>query len=372
MYTPLVSVRIFEDTLRNNLRAFQKALPDLSIAPVLKSNAYGHGLVEVARVFDRDEVVPFFVIDTYAEALILRTEGIKTPLLIIGYTLPENIAHCRLRDVVFTIASIEALEYAARLYTPFICHLKVDTGMHRQGILPNELPRAFELLKISPHIRVEGIMTHLADADGADSLFTKEQIEKWNSVVRTARESLPYLRYVHCSATAGVRYADMIDANVLRLGIGLYGCADAPLSVSPALELVSRVSAVRTVKAGECIGYNATYTAPRAMRVATVPVGYAEGIDRRLSNIGTMLVRGAVCPIVGRVSMNMTTLDVTDAIQPVVTGDEVIAISANRNDKNSCEQSARQCATIPYDILVHIPATLRRTVIRGGNSFGNT
>lgn len=372
MYTPLVSVRIFEDALRNNYTAFQKALPNLSIAPVLKSNAYGHGLIEVARIFDKDEAVPFFVIDTYAEAFILRTEGITMPLLIIGYTLPENIAHCRLRDVAFTIASVEALERAAGLNTPFVCHLKVDTGMHRQGIIPDEFSRACELLKISPHIRVEGIMTHMADADGADSLFTKKQIEKWNNLVRTARESLPHLQYIHCSATAGVRYADMIDANVLRLGIGLYGCAEGSFSVSPALELVSLVSAVRTVKAGESIGYNTTYTAPRDMRIATVPVGYAEGIDRRLSNIGTMLVCGTSCLIVGRVSMNMTTLDVTDATRPVVAGDEVIAISANRNDKNSCENSARQCATIPYDILVHIPATLRRTVIRVGNSSGNT
>lgn len=361
-YTPLVSVRVYEHALRNNLAAFQKAFPELAFAPVLKSNAYGHGLTQIARIFDND-ALPFFVVDTYAEALILRNEGIKTPILIVGYSLPENIAQCRLRDVAFTIASIEALERVVEMNAPVVCHLKIDTGMHRQGILPEELHTALALAKKAPHIRIEGVMTHLADADGIDHSFTKNQIAQWNDAAAIAKQAFPSLRYTHCSATSGTRYADMIDENVARLGIGLYGCAHASFSVMPALLLASIVSAVRIVRKGEKVGYNATYTAPRDMRVATVPVGYAEGINRRLSNVGAMLIHNTPCPIVGRVSMNMTTIDVSDVAKTIAVSDEVIAISKNKEDPNSCENIARLCNTIPYEILAHIPSLLRRNIV---------
>lgn len=362
-YIPLVAVRVHTHALRENLRAFQKAFPSLAFAPVLKSNAYGHGLAAVARLFDRD-ALPFFAVDSYAEALILRNEGIRTPLLIIGYTLPENMRARRLRNVAFTIASIETLRSIAGRIEHLECHLKIDTGMHRQGITPDEIPDALVLLRAAPHIRITGVMTHLADADGDDDVLTKKQINAWNAAVRLFKENIPTLHSIHCSATAGSRYADCIDANVLRLGIGLYGCmSDIPIAVAPALELVSLVSAIRTVDPGERIGYNGTYTVQKRMRVATVPMGYAEGIDRRLSDIGTFFVHQTPCPIVGRVSMNMTTIDVTDIEQTVRVGDEVIAISAERGSANSCESIARQCGTIPYEILVHIPSTLRRNYI---------
>lgn len=358
-YTPLISVRVCKDSLRKNREAFQSAFPHLGIAPVLKSNAYGHGLVGVACILD-NEGVPFFCVDTYAEALILRNEGIRTPILILGYSLPDNIRRCSLPNVAFAIASIDALRNAIAVKRSCACHLKIDTGMHRQGILPEEIPLALALLKSAPFIRLEGIMTHLADADGKDSTCTNQQIRCWNECVIQMRNEIPSVTHIHCSATAGSRYTERIDANVLRLGIGLYGCTEtASVPVQPALELVSRLSAVRSIKTGEHIGYNCTYTAPRALRVATVPIGYAEGVDRRLSNRGSMIVRSALCPIVGRVSMNMTTIDVTD-VPEVCAGDEVIAISKNRKDQNSCESIARLCDTIPYEILVHIPSTLRR------------
>lgn len=357
-YTPLISVRVYKDSLRENLEAFQNAHPQLGIAPVLKSNAYGHGLVGIAHILD-NEGAPFFCVDTYAEALILHNEGIRTPILILGYSIPDNMRRCSLPNVAFTISSIDALRSAIALKSSCVCHLKIDTGMHRQGILPEEIPQALALLKGASFIRLEGVMTHLADADGEDPACTLQQIRCWNECVMQIKNEIPFVQYAHCSATEGSRYAEKIDANTLRLGIGLYGCTKtAPVSVQPALELVSLVSEVRNIKVGESIGYNSTYTAPHDIRVATVPVGYAEGVDRRLSNKGAMIVRGAVCPIVGRVSMNMTTIDVTDVVA-VRAGDKVIAISKNREDQNSCESIARLCDTIPHEILVHIPPTLR-------------
>ncbi len=362
-YTPLISVSVSESALKKNYAAFCSAYPSVQCAPVLKSNAYGHGLVEVARVCD-NLGAPFFVVDSYVEALMIRNENIHTPILIIGYTLPENIRLSRLNNVAFTIGNIPDLEKLAHTGgRALTVHLKIDTGMHRQGILPDEVPRALEILHSSPTLHLMGIGTHMADADGS-GVTALAQINGWNSIVEQVRTVFPDIRYIHCAATEGTKFSENIHSNVVRLGMGLYGCTrTSGVAVTPALEMKSIVTSVRTVKMGESIGYNYTYTAPRDMRVATVPVGYAEGVDRRLSNNGALTMYGVACPIVGRVSMNITSLDVTDCGRPVEIGDEVIVISKDPDAVNSCESMARICGTIAYEILVHIPVTLRRTVV---------
>jgi len=362
-YEPLITVSIFADILKKNYEAFQYAYPAVSFAPVLKSNAYGHGMVEVARVFD-EMGAPFFVVDSYVEALILRNEKIKTPILIIGYTLPENILLNRLRNIAFTVGNIDDLLVLANTAEhPTAIHLKIDSGMHRQGMAPEDVSKALEVFKRSKTLRLEGIGTHLADADGENTAATTAQIAQWNAIVHDVCSAFPECRYVHCAATEGSKFSSTITANIARLGIGLYGCTTTSgVSIAPALEMKTIITSVRRVRKGESIGYNYTYTAPRDMRVATVPVGYAEGVDRRLSNKGFLGIRNSPCPIVGRVSMNITSIDVTDFDPPLALREEVVVISKERASKNSCESMARQCDTIPYEILVHIPSTLRRNV----------
>ena len=150
----------------------------------------------------------------------------------------------------------------------------------------------------------------------------------------------------------------------MRLGIGLYGMnvGIERLDLRPALEMRTRITSIHTLHAGESVGYNATFKAPQDMRVATIPVGYAEGVDRRLSSKGSILVRGTSCPIIGRVSMNITSLDISN-VADVHVGDEVTVISPNAADPNGVEAIADLCGTIPYEILVHIPAHLRRVII---------
>ncbi|MDP2630233.1 MAG: alanine racemase, partial [Candidatus Uhrbacteria bacterium] len=326
---------------------------------------YGHGLVEVARVCD-GLGAPFFVVDSYVEALILRNEQIRSPILIIGYTLPENIRQCHLENVAFTVGNIGDLEkIVSGAERPTRIHLKVDSGMHRQGIMPCDVPRALDILKQSHAVRLEGIGTHLADADGTTPDKTHAQIVGWNAIVQQVRAAFPDIQYVHCANTEGAKFSKEIEANVVRPGMGLYGCTrTSGASIEPALEMATIVTSVRTVKKGESIGYNCTFTAPHDMRIATIPVGYAEGVDRRLSNTGACTIRNELCPIVGRVSMNITSLDVTQCSREVAIGDEVVVISRDSRAVNSCESMARMCGTIPYDILVHIPSTLRRTIKR--------
>ena len=363
-YAPLIEIRVTKDAILHNLKVFREQKKGVAVAPVLKSNAYGHGLVEVARILDGEDL-PFFCVDSYFEALILRNEDIRTPILIIGYTPVGTILGSRLPDVAFGIIGVQDLRSLAALArSPTAIHLKVDTGMHRHGIAPSEIEDAYALIRANKRIVLEGIYSHLADADTPNSAHAAAQIAAWNTTASRVRGQMPSVRFFHLAATTGSFYAQKIDANVMRLGIGLYGMnvGIEKLDLHPALEMRTRITSIHTLHAGESVGYNATFKAPQDMRVATIPVGYAEGVDRRLSSKGSILVRGTSCPIIGRVSMNITSLDISN-VADVHVGDEVTVISPNAADPNGVEAIADLCGTIPYEILVHIPAHLRRVII---------
>ncbi len=366
-YTPLVEVRIFRDRILHNFLEFQKILPSgTRIAPVLKSNAYGHGLVQVAECL-KDVDIPFFAVDSYYEALVLRNEGVKTPLAVIGYTVKENIFQNKLKDISFTVISKEELiDITDTISSPCRIHLKIDTGMHRQGIRLEDCGEVISLIQKNRNIILEGICTHFADADNEDIEYTQTQIHVWNIVVKAFRHAFPFIQFLHVAATCGSFFSKLIDANVMRLGIGLYGIAPCAtlqnLKLLPVLEMRSMISSVKKIERGDMIGYNGTYTANTVMRIATVPVGYFEGVDRRLSNKGYVKIGDTCCPIIGRVSMNIITVDVS-AVTEIKIGESVVVISSDAEDKNSVKQIADICDTIPYEILVHIPAPVRRIIV---------
>lgn len=365
-YEPLVGIFIHRARILHNFAQFQEANPEVALAPVLKANAYGHGLVEVARILEGQRI-PFLCVDSYFEALILRNEGVRTPLLIIGYTPLENIVHSKLRNVAFGMTSLEELWRLSRGFTGkrVTIHLKIDTGMHRQGVLPSEALEALDAIGHNPRIALEGAYSHLADADTEHSALTKTQIEGWNAAARMIREREAGVRYFHLGNTAGSYHSPKIDANVIRLGIGLYGMntsLNRKLDLKPALEMRTRLTSVRAVRPGESVGYNATYTAKETITAGTIPVGYAEGIDRRLSNKGAATIQGVSCPFVGRVNMNVTSLDISRVPNPKID-DEVLVVSADRDAPNSIERMAHLCDTIPYELLIRFPAQIRRRVV---------
>jgi len=364
-YTRLVEVVVHRASLLHNLRQYQQIHPACRVAPVLKSNAYGHGLVEVARVFDRPET-PFLVVDGYYEALILRNEGIRTGILVIGYTATENIVACTLKGVAFTLLDLEQLrELSETLTVSRRFHLKLDTGMHRQGLLLAEQEAAFEAVRRNKNLVLEGLCSHLADADGPDAAFTEQQIARWNQAVAAAREMFPGLKYLHLANTAGSAFAGRIEANVMRVGIGLYGINPSrhlTLDLKPALEVRSRVAAVKRIRQGDKVGYNVTYEAERDLTLAIIPTGYNSCVDRRLSNKGFFQINNVVCPIIGRVSMNITTVD-AEAVHGVKKGDPVTVVSAHSEDPNSVEHIAALCGTIPYVVLVNLSPLLRRRMV---------
>jgi len=363
-YQPLIEVLIYKKNLLHNLRAFQKNYPRQKIAPVLKSNAYGHGLVPVAKILDRKNIA-FFAVDSLFEARILRGEGIKSPILIIGYTRASDIAKNNLKNVSFAITIYEQLEeLAGNLKTPQKLHLKIDTGMHRQGIQPPNFAKAIAKIKKNKNIVMEGLCSHLASADSYDKKYAMQQIKEWNKAVKIFQNNFPKIKYFHLAATAGSFYSTKIPANVIRLGLGLYGLDSSPFrnsNLKPALETKTIISGIKSINRGEYIGYGLTYRAKKDIKIAVIPAGYYEGTDRRLSNKGFYKIRGKFCPLVGRISMNISLADVSH-IQNVKAGDEVSLISANPNDKNCISEMANLCGTIPYEILVHVPQHLRRIV----------
>lgn len=367
-YTPLVEVGISKANLLSNFHSYQTSYPEMQFAPVLKSNAYGHDIGLVARLLDREKIA-FFMVDSYYEARRLRRAGVRSRILVMGYVRPEDIAKSRLPNVDFGITDLTQLQTLAKVVRiPTRIHLKLDTGMHRQGIPFDLISHAEDAIKGQPLLSLVGICSHFADADNEDETFTRGQVEVWQAAAKELLLTFPSIEYRHVAATKGVRFGADTGTNVARIGIGLYGFDTSPAGtpLQPVLEVRSLIASIRDVKEGESVGYNATFTATYPMKIATVPVGYYEGIDRRLSNKGAMLVKGIVCPIMGRVSMNMCSIDVSN-VPEVAPGDEVVAVSRNPKDPNSVSAITRAVSNSEYKeteyvILVHFAPHLERIV----------
>ncbi len=383
-YEPLIAVSISRERLLHNLQEFRKLIPHGYVAPVLKSNAYGHGLFEVADILRHDKRIPFIAVDSYFEAVALRARGIKTPLLIIGYTRPRTIMESSIKRTSFTITNIDTLRAIKNIASVVHVHIKIDTGMHRQGILMDEVRYAIELLEKNPCIRLEGICTHFSDADNADESFTEAQVVHWNDVVAEFKTAFPNIWYIHAAATDGSRFSDDIRGNVIRLGIGLYGLSENPvlnkkLDLRPVLKMTTIITGLKTLLPGETVGYGNTFKADREMCIATIPVGYYEGLDRRLSNKGAVQViiqnhakldasggSEVICPIIGRVSMNITTIDASTVpgVCGLKLGMSVTVVSDSKDDPNSILAHAKNCGTIAYEIAVKIPQQLKRVIVK--------
>ena len=374
-YEPLITVEISKSRLLHNLNEFRKIAPCGNIAPVLKSNAYGHGLLEIAEILENNSKcnpqnkIPFFVVDSYFEAVALRSHGIRTPLLIIGYTRKETILSSKLQNISYTISSLEQLKQIESTNKHISIHLKIDTGMHRQGILEEEIEQVSEILFNNPAIILHGICSHLCDSDNLDTSFTEGQIHIWNRITKFFKNEFSSLKYLHLSATEGHKFTDDIDANVSRLGLGLYGLADGnvfspKLDLKPIMELKTIITSIKKIKHDDTVGYGNTFKTDHDMTIATIPVGYYEGLDRRLSNNGCVDVgdEHIICPIIGRVSMNITSIDISK-VDNVKIGTPVTVISNNSSHENSIRAIALRITTIPYEVVVNIPESLKRVVI---------
>lgn len=369
-YKPLITINIDKNRLISNIKAFMSLTGGRSVAPVLKSNAYGHGLIEVAKIIEDKMIgdidfaskIPFFVIDSYFEAVALRAKGIKTPLLIIGFTYNDNIINSNLKNVSFVITSLDSLIQLKEVDHPIYIHLKIDTGMNRQGLKFKDLEKAIYILKSNTNIKLQGVCSHFADAENPDQKFTLRQIENWDQTLKVINENFNP-KYIHISNTAGHNFAQKINANVFRLGLGMYGVAEQKnIYTKPVLEMKTIVASVKNIDKGESVGYNCTFTATKPMKIATIPTGYYEALPRKLSNIGFVKINNHFAPIIGKISMNISTIDITD-IPNVNIGTEVTVISNESTDKNSITNIAKLTDSITYETLIYLPQHLKRIVV---------
>lgn len=369
------SVRIRLDAIAQNARALRDLVAPARAAFVVKGNAYGHGIAEVARV-----VEPFahrLCVYSIEEAAVLRDAGITRTIFVMGPVQSANLdeAHARGLEIALwdTGSYLRAVIDSARKHSARLrVHVKVNTGTTRLGLEPHDVPDAMEDYLRLPEIELAGIFSHLAAAEELDSPFTLGQLETFNRALRPVEEMLGNagarpLRHIAASAAAMLWPQTRLD--MVRIGIALYGLWPSPqtrvamnganFSLQPALSLHSFLAAARSVEAGTPVGYGGSYHAPKRTRIGVVPLGYADGIPRLLSNRGAFLVGGARCPIVGRVCMNMTMVDLA-AAPGAKPGDDVTLIGRQGEAEVTADDWGSWAETINYEIVTRLPAELRR------------
>jgi alanine racemase len=335
--------------------------PSTAVLGVVKSDAYGHGMLPVARELE-NLGVEYLGVSTCREAVILRQGGVTSPILLLLGIEEDEIPHVikySLTPAIFRPDLAMAFSAAALAAdTSIPVHLKFDTGMGRLGVPYGETDAFLQLIKSLEGIRVEGLLSHFASADEDDKSFSNKQLERFRRILSQAQAIGLNPLYVHIANSAGV--IDLPDSylQLVRPGLMLYGAPPSqelhhPIPLRPVMTVKTRVLQLKKVPAGSPIGYGCTYTTSRPSLIATLPVGYDDGYNRLLSNRGEVLVRNRRAPVVGRISMCLTTVDVTD-IPEVQPDDEVVLLGTQGQEQITADDIAAQISTINYEILCNL------------------
>ena len=359
----------------HNARVLARKAGDDEVMAVVKANAYGHGAVPVARAL-AESGVRRFAVATLAEAVELREAGVDGRLLVFAAPLDGELGAYERYRLEATVSSPEVARAVAER-GGLAVHVKVDTGMHRLGVAPEDAAAAVHRLQAAPGVTVEALWTHLATADGDDAGFALEQVRRFDGVLADLGDAAPPLVHVR-NGPSVVRLPPLTSGRraLVRLGGVLYGLASDPAmlpdmgALRPALRLVARVVHLQTVAPGESVSYGRTWTAERPTRVATLAAGYADGVPRALSNRGEVGIGGARFPIVGRVCMDMLLVDLGAPDGPgaaVARGDEAVLFGRGGP---SAEEAAEAAGTISYELTCGLSARVARVVLGGGPRGG--
>jgi alanine racemase len=362
------SVELSKSALLFNFDLLKKLYRAEHVIPVLKSNAYGHGMEPILKILEEREA-PLVAVDSYHEALEVRAVS-DFDVLVMGAVLPENFSKIETRHVTYVIQDMSALNVLTNSRHPLKIHLEFNTGLNRQGFEEDELKDILAILKDNSHIELDGVMTQLYDASNPDQKASKAQIKQFDSIVERVLKAGLEPRYIHLAKTDGLTDATSRYANTIRPGGGIFGINILPEKhpffdqldqLKPVLGLYSRVVKLRELAAGQGVSYGHTFRTKRQTRTAVVPLGYAEGIPRLLSNRGAFAYKGELLPIIGNVAMNHTIVDVTES--RVKLWDRVTGISPNRDAPNSVNRLFKDHGLYKYETLVGISADLRRKII---------
>lgn len=330
------------NALAHNILQYKKACGNKQLGIVVKSNAYGHGIEQISSLLQNNNLVDWMFVASLSEALLLRNNAVKKPILVMyhidddpNYLAVHNI------DVMVTdrAAICELNAVGIKNNISIAIHLKVDTGLNRFGFLPQEISEIVEYVKKLPGITLHGIYSHLAEAAAHDVRFTHKQITQFNELLGLLKKQSIHIPNIHIANGAAASAFDIPETNLVRVGLGVYGHWPSnanqhatrqrfgDFELKPVLSWRSRIDFIRTIKAGDCVGYDRTFVAAKDSTIAVVPVGYFDGYDRRLSNKAQVLVNGRIAPVIGRIAMTTMMIDVTGI--EVCVGTEVELVGSH-------------------------------------------
>lgn len=368
-------IEIDKNALGNNLGEFLNLIPKrTNFMAVIKSNAYGHGLTLVAKTLANSKFNSsrlWFGVDSIVEALRLRRDGIQNQILVLGSTLPERLEEAFGNKITLTVSNFELLREIYKLKDRPEIHIKLDTGMHRQGFLPHQTVQLIKLLRLYK-LAPAGIYTHFAQAkDIAYPTYTIQQLQNFNDVVSKFKNSGFQNLIRHSAASGGALLFPQSHMDMVRIGMGLYGYwpsveskiknLESKIILKPVLTWKTVISEIKKIPKGSYVGYDLTERVYRDTKIAIMPIGYWHGYDRGLSGIGEVLISGKRAKILGKVAMDMITVDIS-GISKAKIGDEAVLIGQNGKDAIWADEIALKIGTSQYEILTRINPLIKRIV----------
>jgi alanine racemase len=361
-------VEVDLDAIAANVQTLKACAPDSILMAVVKANAYGHGVAQVAKAAV-EAGAQWLGVASVEEGMEIRRAGISTTCLVLGHVQPGQADNALLYDLRPTVYQMEVVQECskwARAYRRKMdLHVKVDTGMGRIGLRPDEVVSFIKEVNSLPFVEVEGLFTHFAVADEPDNPATAEQLRRYDQVLNDLEAAGIKIKFRHTCNSAGIMLHPAGHYDMVRAGIAIYGLppdprVEWPVPLKPALTWKTRISYIKEVEAGSPLGYGGTYRPAARERIATLPVGYADGLSRNLSNRGHLLLHGQPCPIVGRISMDQTLIRIPEGVEAKV-GDDVIIIGPGQ----PAHVMADLLGTINYEVVCDIGPRVPRFYRRG-------
>jgi len=367
-------VEISKSALAHNIKTFRNLIgKDKVLSIAVKANAYGHGLVECSKIFLQNGA-DVLCVNAVFEAEELRKAGIKSPILIIGYTPISDLSDAVKLNCDLTVYNIETFEALGKLKNTAKVHLKIETGNHRQGVKLDDLPEVVKILKKHRNIQLAGISTHFANLeDRVNHQYALYQLKEFKKAIRFMEENGFAPHYRHCANSAAAILLPEAHFNFVRVGISAYGLwpsdktemaaarAGIKMELKPALTWKTIISQVKEVKKDSLIGYGCSYQMPKDGHIAVIPIGYYDGYVRMLSGRAHVLIHGKKAPVIGRVCMNMIMADVTD-IPSAKLEDEVVLIGSSGKEKITAEEMGEWSHTINYEVTTRINERIVRSL----------
>ncbi|MCX7903920.1 MAG: alanine racemase [Caloramator sp.] len=363
------------DNFKHNFREVKRLVNGRKIFGVIKADGYGHGAVELAKALE-EEGVDFFAVAVITEALELRKNGFKRPILVMGFTPPtfaKEIVEYDITQTVFSFDLAKALSDEAVKQNKIVkIHIKIDTGMGRVGFIPNQ-KAIDEIEKINklPNLKLEGIFSHFSSADEKDKTFTYLQLDRFKKTVKALEERGIIFELKHLANSAGIIDVEEAYFDAVRPGIMLYGYYPSSevnvnkVELRPVMTLKAKIVHIKEVDEGTPISYGRRFITERRSKIATLPFGYADGFTRLFFQKGQVIVNGVLAPVVGRICMDQCMIDVTDC-GDVNVGDEVIILGNFNGIKNDADVLAERLGTISYEILCMVSKRVPRVYIENG------